>query len=242
MFRFPWGIPKIEKFPNQFPFDWTTKVWIAILEARPVRMGRKGCCDVWGAIGFPAKAWLHEVHASWSILLGRVAQTTNEHGGPSRIAAADHTFTRRSRGILSGNQTYLLRSQRSTHGRVHICVKSLGFTLLGSVQFEATQTFQSLKPFKSWEGLPGCNPSDVDPASALMKRLKEGKVVYAVTLASPQRAATTVEWCSPVAWSKFLGNPSWGISQQKPGCVYIYVVCVPSKDHILILVHPQEET
>ena len=129
-------------------------------------------------------------------------------------------------GILSGNQTYLLRSQRSTHGRVHICVKSLGFTLLGSVQFEATQTFQSLKPFKSWEGLPGCNPSDVDPASALMKRLKEGKVVYAVTLASPQRAATTVEWCSPVAWSKFLGNPSWGISQQKPGCVYIYMWCV----------------
>lgn len=136
-------------------------------------------------------------------------------------------------GILSGNQTYLLRSQRSTHGRVHICVKSLGFTLLGSVQFEATQTFQSLKPFKSWEGLPGCNPSDVDPASALMKRLKEGKVVYAVTLASPQRAATTVEWCSPVAWSKFLGNPSWGISQQKPGCVYIYKcgVCTIKRPH-----------
>ena len=136
-------------------------------------------------------------------------------------------------GILSGNQTYLLRSQRSTHGRVHICVKSLGFTLLGSVQFEATQTFQSLKPFKSWEGLPGCNPSDVDPASALMKRLKEGKVVYAVTLASPQRAATTVEWCSPVAWSKFLGNPSWGISQQKPGCVYIYIcgVCTIKRPH-----------
>ena len=122
MFRFPWGIPMIEKFPNQFPFDWTTKVWIAILEARPVRMGRKGCCDVWGAIGFPAKAWLHEVHASWSILLGRVAQTTNEHGGPSRIAAADHTFTRRSRrdSIRKPNLPVALPAQHSWAG-TYLC-------------------------------------------------------------------------------------------------------------------------
>ena len=110
-------------------------------------------------------------------------------------------------GILAGNQTYLLRSQRSTHGRVHVCVKSLGFTILGSVEFEATQTFTSLKTFKAWEGLPSCNSLDVDPTSSLMKRLKDGKAVYAVTLGSPQKAATTMEWCSPVAWYKFVGIP-----------------------------------
>ena len=212
--RFPWGIPKIEKFPINSHVIGQTRfelpylrgnlyAWVvddAALFENPMSFQPKQGCQ-----GF-----MQTDPSFWEELFKPLTRTKSTAESELLITLSQEE----AEGILSGDQIYLLRSQRChALGRVHLCVKSLGFTILGSVQLEGTQHFNSLKTFRSWEGPPSCNPLDVDPASPLMSRLKQGKDVYAVTLASPRRAATTVEWCSPVAWSKFVGTPSEGISE-----------------------------
>ena len=104
--------------------------------------------------------------------------------------------------ILQGDQHYLLRSQRAQLGKIHLAVKSLGFTIPGTVDFESVQEFTSLKTFKKWDGIDKCNPSDVLPGSTVMKRLQAGKTVYVTKLTNPEKFTTCIEWCAAESWSK----------------------------------------
>lgn len=104
-----------------------------------------------------------------------------------------------TQSIINGEQQYLLRSQRvGQTGRVNLAVKSLGFCVLGSVEFSSVQEFKLLRSFKNWEGLELCNPQDVQTGGAMFKRLTQGKSIYAVKLVCPQRAKEPMYWNSPV--------------------------------------------
>ena len=106
--------------------------------------------------------------------------------------------------ILSGEQEYLLRSQRVQTGQINIAVKTMGFAIPGTVEFESIQEFQSLKAFKMWDGLNKCNPDDVQAGSSWMKRLREGKTVYVIKLVRPQKSTQCVEWCASESRSHFI--------------------------------------
>ena len=106
--------------------------------------------------------------------------------------------------ILSGEQEYLLRSQRVQTGQINIAVKTMGFAIPGTVGFESIQEFQSLKAFKMWDGLNKCNPDDVQAGSSWMKRLREGKTVYVIKLVRPQKSTQCVEWCASESRSHFI--------------------------------------
>ena len=53
--------------------------------------------------------------------------------------------------ILQGQQTYLLKAQVPANlGRVHLCVRSLDYAVLGAVNFARVQTFSDTKAFTRW--------------------------------------------------------------------------------------------
>lgn len=107
--------------------------------------------------------------------------------------------------ILLGEQRYLLRSQRlqTKQGKIYLAVKSLDFTVPGAVEFESAIEFTSLQQFKKWEGLDDCNPNDTINGCNTMKRLQDGKPVFAIRLEKVEKFSECLQWRSPVSGSRF---------------------------------------
>ena len=131
--------------------------------------------------------------------------------------------------IVTGEQQYLLRSQRVPvkQGKIHLAVKSLGFCVPGSVEFESIQEFTSLQRFKKWDGLSDCNPNDTITGGSIMKRLQEGKSVFAVKLANPEKFIECLEWFSSVSLTLFsassFGDDHFVLLATETVLVYIYI-------------------
>lgn len=106
--------------------------------------------------------------------------------------------------ILAGEQQYLLRSQQVKLGLVHLAVKSMDFAIPGRVEFASQKEFTSCRAFNRWEGYKGCNPADLLATSAMMKRLKEGKSVFAVELVGPTKLDKWLEWSSSAFWLDYI--------------------------------------
>lgn len=128
--------------------------------------------------------------------------------------------------VLSGEQQYILRSQRIRKcGRVHLAVKSLGYRIPGTVEFESQLEFKNYRKIRSWDGLKLCDPADAETSSTIMQRLKQEKSVFAVKISRPQRLHTLLEWTSNVP--RFDWAPSFA-----KGSIYIQCLYTPVYIHM----------
>ena len=163
--------------------------------------------------------------AFWQNVLGSEPTSTSSSFLLMTLGAEE------TESIVTGEQKYLLRSQRvpAKQERIHLAVKSLGYCVPGTVEFESIQEFTSLQRFNKWEGLSDCNPNDIITGGSIMKRLQEGKTVFAVKLANPEKFTECLEWVSPVSLP-LLSASSFGFDsfvllakEFLLVCIYIYI-------------------
>ena len=103
--------------------------------------------------------------------------------------------------ILQGQQTYLLKAQVPANlGRVHLCVRSLDYAVLGAVNFARVQTFSDTKAFTRWATthLP---QGHMERNKALLKSLNKKKTIAAISLEHPEEFKESIFYKHGEAWT-----------------------------------------
>lgn len=106
--------------------------------------------------------------------------------------------------ILQGQQTYLLKAQVPANlGRVHLCVRSLDYAILGTVNFAGIQTFSDAKAFTRWADT-NLSQGHVERSNAILKSLNQKKTIAAISLEHPEECKEKVFYKHGEAWTAYI--------------------------------------
>lgn len=117
--------------------------------------------------------------------------------------------------ILQGQQTYLLKAQVPANlGRVHLCVRSLDYAILGTVNFAGIQTFSDAKAFTRWANT-NLSQGHVERSHAILKSLNQKKTIAAISLEHPKECKEKVFYKHGEAWTAYIIVSIWVTSEQQ---------------------------